>query len=81
LKVGHLVGMSVTSNAVASSPCCPPCGGPPIVCFVPQMGGESRSVGIESSEREWVMNIARRVAIALGSLLAIALAGGAHWKA
>jgi hypothetical protein len=27
------------------------------------------------------MNTARRIAIALGSLLAIALAGGAHWKA
>jgi len=26
------------------------------------------------------MKLARRIAIALGSLVAIALAGGAHWK-
>jgi len=26
------------------------------------------------------MKIARRIAIALGSLLAVALAGGAHWR-
>jgi len=26
------------------------------------------------------MKVARRIAIALGSLVAIALAGGAHWK-
>jgi hypothetical protein len=34
-----------------------------------------------SEKREWAMKIARRIAIALGSLLTVALAGGAHWKA
>jgi len=27
------------------------------------------------------MKLARRIAISLGSLLALALAGGAHWRA
>jgi len=34
-----------------------------------------------SEKRSGAMKIARRIAIALGSLLAIAVAGGAHWKA
>jgi len=32
-------------------------------------------------KEEHGMKLVRRVAIALSSLLAIALAGGAHWKA
>jgi len=32
------------------------------------------------SEKEMGMKIARRIAIALGSLLAVVLAGGAHWR-
>jgi hypothetical protein len=32
------------------------------------------------SEKEMGMKIARRIAIALSSLLAVALAGGAHWR-
>jgi len=32
------------------------------------------------SEKEKDMKIARRIAIALSSLLAVALAGGAHWR-
>ena len=35
---------------------------------------------IATSEEEDQMRFARRIAIALGSLVAIALAGGAHWK-
>jgi hypothetical protein len=38
-------------------------------------------VGTEATpEEEDQMKVARRIAIALGSLVAIALAGGAHWK-
>jgi hypothetical protein len=33
-----------------------------------------------TSEKETDMKIARRIAIALSSLLAVALAGGAHWR-
>ena len=31
-------------------------------------------------EREVDMKLAKRIAVALGSLLAVALAGGAHWR-
>jgi hypothetical protein len=31
-------------------------------------------------ERGIGMKVVRRIAIALGSLLAVALAGGAHWR-
>lgn len=81
LKVGHVEGSGPTSNAVASTPRCPPCGCPPIVCFVPQMGADFRTEDDAPSEKEWDMKVARRIAIALSSLLAVALAGGAHWKA
>ena len=54
-------------------------------CVVPQMGGEGRSgegllVGPVGDERGNGMKVVRRIAIALGSLLAVALAGGAHWR-
>jgi hypothetical protein len=45
------------------------------------MGADSEQQHDAPSEKEWVMKIARRIAIALSSLLAVALAGGAHWKA
>lgn len=49
------------------------------------MGGRHRSKGGTASmgpldERGNGMKVVRRIAIALGSLLAVALAGGAHWR-
>jgi hypothetical protein len=53
----------------------------PDSCFSPPSGAVSpnRSVRVPS-EKEIDMKIARRIAIALSSLLAVALAGGAHWR-
>ena len=47
--------------------------------------GSPDSVGVSPKwgrlmKREDDMKLARRVAIALGSLLAVAIAGGAHWR-
>jgi len=36
--------------------------------------------GPVGNERGIGMKVVRRIAIALGSLLAVALAGGAHWR-
>lgn len=52
---------------------------------LPQMGGGSRSKGGTAplgplDERGNAMKVVRRIAIALGSLLAVAMAGGAHWR-
>jgi hypothetical protein len=51
---------------------------------VPQMGGgigQRRDCPVGPlEERGYGMKVVRRVAIALGSLLAVALAGGAHWR-
>jgi hypothetical protein len=51
---------------------------------VPQMGGWNRSeAGLllgPLDERGIGMKVVRRIVIALGSLLAVALAGGAHWR-
>ena len=58
-----------------------PMRGSPDSLLCPPDGGRIPVRENMTSEKEWGMNIARRVAIALGSLLAIALAGGAHWKA
>jgi hypothetical protein len=48
------------------------------------MGGWNRSeAGLllgPLDERGIGMKVVRRIAIALGSLLAVALAGGAHWR-
>jgi hypothetical protein len=49
------------------------------------MGGGYRSKGGTASlgpldERGIGMKVMRRIAIALSSLLAVALAGGAHWR-
>ena len=47
-------------------------GSPDSDCVSPMWGS--------TDEGRTDMKLARRVAIALGSLLAIALAGGAHWR-
>jgi hypothetical protein len=53
----------------------------PDSCLSPPSGAVSPNRSVRApSEKEIDMKIARRIAIALSSLLAVALAGGAHWR-
>jgi hypothetical protein len=75
MEVGRPVGISTTSFTVRGYPLLSPYWGSPDDYAVgPPNGGGC------CTEKEDGMKVARRVAIALGSLMAIALAGGAHWK-
>jgi hypothetical protein len=42
--------------------------------------GERRTFEHRVRTREVHMKLVKRVAVALGSLLAVAMAGGAHWR-
>ena len=77
MKVGQLAdGGALRHSLYADVPRCPPGGGHPIMCAsVPRTGAGA------AQEEEDEMKVARRIVIALGTLMAIALAGGAHWKA
>src|SRR5438094_1807844 len=64
-----------TALDVAREPPCPPTGGPPIVGSASPVWGP----GFRRRGRTR-MKVVRRVALAHGSLLAVPLGGGAHWK-
>jgi hypothetical protein len=50
-------------------------------CSVPRWGTRLSVLDLESLDRkEMRMRLVKRIAIALGSLLAIMLAGGAHYR-